>query len=57
MPFHIVQTMISQHYLSGCTCPDYNALCKHIFLVSRVTKLPFTFKKDTIMSIGVTLYK
>lgn len=39
-------------FLRGCSCPDYNALCKHIFLVSRVKNLPFTFKKDTVMSIG-----
>ncbi|KAG1451086.1 hypothetical protein G6F57_016256 [Rhizopus arrhizus] len=29
-------------YLKNCSCPDQTKMCKHIFLVSRVTKLPFS---------------
>ncbi|ORE22208.1 hypothetical protein BCV71DRAFT_165197, partial [Rhizopus microsporus] len=28
-------------YLKNCSCPDQTKMCKHIFLVSRVTKLLF----------------
>ncbi|ORE07188.1 hypothetical protein BCV72DRAFT_255956 [Rhizopus microsporus var. microsporus] len=28
--------------LKNCSCPDQTKMCKHIFLVSRVTKLPFS---------------
>ncbi|CEG64343.1 hypothetical protein RMATCC62417_01329 [Rhizopus microsporus] len=31
-----------QYYLSSCSCPDQLGLCKHIFLVSRVRKIPFS---------------
>ncbi|KAG1209496.1 hypothetical protein G6F69_006295 [Rhizopus microsporus] len=29
-------------YLKNCSCPDQTKMYKHIFLVSRVTKLPFS---------------
>ena len=29
-------------FLKNCSCPDQTKMCKHIFLVSRVTKLPFS---------------
>ncbi|KAL4211494.1 hypothetical protein AB4K20DRAFT_2011785 [Rhizopus microsporus] len=29
-------------FLKNCSCPDQTNMCKHIFLVSRVTKLPFS---------------
>ncbi|KAG1208440.1 hypothetical protein G6F69_007211 [Rhizopus microsporus] len=29
-------------FLKNCSCPDQTKMCKHIFSVSRVTKLPFS---------------
>ncbi|CEI98880.1 hypothetical protein RMCBS344292_12978 [Rhizopus microsporus] len=29
-------------FLNNCSCPDQTKMCMHIFLVSRVTKLPFS---------------
>jgi hypothetical protein len=39
--------------LHSCNCLDYNALCKHIFLVSRVTGFSYTFKNDYISAGGI----
>jgi hypothetical protein len=41
-----------KNYLRGCSCLDSNALCKHIFLVARITGLSYTFKNDSTMSVG-----
>ncbi|KAG1048329.1 hypothetical protein G6F43_009271 [Rhizopus delemar] len=28
--------------LNACSCPDAAKLCKHIFLISRITRIPFS---------------
>ncbi|CEG77135.1 hypothetical protein RMATCC62417_11932 [Rhizopus microsporus] len=32
----------TEGFLKNCSCPDQAKMCKHIFLVSRVIKLPFS---------------
>lgn len=32
-------------YVSDCSCPDVAKICKHMFLISRIKKIPFTYVK------------
>ena len=42
-------------YLNHCSCPDPAKLCKHIFLVSRITNLPFTLRVSPLPSVPAPL--
>ena len=36
-------------YLCHCDCPDVSGICKHIFLVSKIFNLSYTFAKPCII--------
>ncbi|CEG68493.1 hypothetical protein RMATCC62417_04743 [Rhizopus microsporus] len=41
-------------HLFRCNCPDDSKLCKHIFLVNRVTDVPYTLHSDVVVEADTT---
>lgn len=42
---NIYEIKIENNYVHSCSCPDSVGICKHMFLVSRVMVIPFSFRK------------
>jgi len=42
--------LLKDGVLHRCNCPDISKHCKHIFLVSRVTDIPFTLTSNLVVA-------
>ncbi|GAA5800204.1 hypothetical protein HPULCUR_005629 [Helicostylum pulchrum] len=42
---NIYQISVGNNHVRFCSCPDSIGICKHMFLVSRIMKIPFSVRK------------
>ncbi|CEG72415.1 hypothetical protein RMATCC62417_07977 [Rhizopus microsporus] len=48
------EVKLKNGHLFCCNCPDGSKLCKHIFLVNRVTNVPYTLRSDVVVETDTT---
>ncbi|RCH85252.1 hypothetical protein CU097_000999, partial [Rhizopus azygosporus] len=48
------EAKLKNDHLFRCNCPDGSKLCKHIFLVNRVTNVPYTLRSDVVVETDTT---